>query len=119
MTPARIRQINIWQRAGSKSRIKIARKYYTGNINVLYHQTMKSQADKILSTGFKAPTEKGRVLPIFFSTKRTSPHWYGDAEVKVHVPHRKSRKIGSFSNGEQWRTVSEKVLAGRKIRRVR
>lgn len=126
ITPARRRQIQLWQRKGvqarkAKSRNTIPRERYHGKLIELAHRTNEKDAKSILRQGFKAPEWKPNATKTWFSTPKDSlaGGWSkrGNVVLSVRVPFRKAEIVGT-GNPKSY-LVPNKVLAGRKIRRIK
>lgn len=137
MTPARRRQIALWQQKGSqsrkaKSRNVIPRSEYSGKMLTLYHRTSLSSAKSIARQGFKVwpqtrsfgggPYIEGVYASSF---KVGQANGFGPGIVKFKANRHKARLDDEFPSGEKHYEIdpknikrsSIKVLSGKKIRR--
>lgn len=132
MTPARRRQIQLWQQKGAqarkaKSTNTIPRSEYSGKITV-YHRTTHEAARSIAKNGFSTANRRtGQKAEAFFSTElygSTRP--YGPAVIKARISPSTLKRYGwsykpSLENakkGETWHSLPVSHLHGTKLKRV-
>lgn len=127
MTPARRKQIQLWQQKGAKARKAKSRNEYSGKIPV-YHRTSHEAANSILRNGFSTANRRtGQKAEAFFSTEiHGSTKVYGPAVVKAFVSPSTLRRhgwsyqpsLGNVKKGETWHSLPVGYLSGTKLRRV-
>lgn len=112
---------NLEKARKAKGRNTIPRDRYHGKLIELAHRTNEKDAKSIMRQGFKAPEWKPNAKKTWFSTPKDSlaGGWTkrGNVVLSVRVPFRKAEIVGTGTPRSY--LVPNKVLQGRKIRRIK